>query len=464
MDRRLSAGVVAIAFLLFAWPVWAAADAPGEATLLRVFLKEGGALTSYGEFARLGDRVVFSMPTGAPGPDVPLHLVDIPADRVDWERTARYADAARAHHYIETRAEDDYAALTSEVAGTLNDVAFTTDAARRLAAVERARKTLASWPQSHFNYRDTDVRQMLTMLDEAIADLRAATGEERFDLAVVAFTAPQPFEPVVPPPTPMEAIAQTLLAARLTESSVERTSLLNAALVGLDREAASLPEDWAAAVRTEARAAIEIEAGIDRGYKTLAERIMAAVDQRAKLGDVRSVERALVRLRLGDAALGGKRPDAVNALVTAVEAKLDATRRLRLARDRWALRAPVFLQYRLAIGASVDQFARLKPLLERIKSLAGSSPASLAAIRRNVAQVVKAAAAVTPPDELRPTHALLVSAAELAGQAARIRREATLSGDMARAWDASSAAAGALMLGARVRSELQELLRPPQLQ
>jgi len=51
----------------------------------------------------------------------------------------------------------------------------------------------------------------------------------------------------------------------------------------------------------------------------------------------------------------------------------------------------------------------------------------------------------------------------LAGQAAQVRRAATLAGDMARAWDASSAAAGALMLGSRARTDIQTLLRPPQL-
>jgi hypothetical protein len=56
-----------------------------------------------------------------------------------------------------------------------------------------------------------------------------------------------------------------------------------------------------------------------------------------------------------------------------------------------------------------------------------------------------------------------MSAAQLADNAARIRREATLAGDIGRAWDASSAAAGALMLGARARSDIQTQLRPPQL-
>ena len=60
-------------------------------------------------------------------------------------------------------------------------------------------------------------------------------------------------------------------------------------------------------------------------------------------------------------------------------------------------------------------------------------------------------------------HSLLVSAVQMADTAARIRREATLAGDVGRAWDASSAAAGALMLGARATTDIRNLSRPPQL-
>ena len=36
-----------------------------EASLLRVFLVDGTTLTSFGEYARVGDRIVFSMPLGS---------------------------------------------------------------------------------------------------------------------------------------------------------------------------------------------------------------------------------------------------------------------------------------------------------------------------------------------------------------------------------------------------------------
>ena len=81
------------------------ASAADEATMFRVFLKDGRSLVSYGEVARVGDRVVFSMPTGV-GANPTLRLVDIPADQIDWDRTDRYAVSARSGRYLETQAEN----------------------------------------------------------------------------------------------------------------------------------------------------------------------------------------------------------------------------------------------------------------------------------------------------------------------------------------------------------------------
>ena len=105
----------------------------------------------------------------------------------------------------------------------------------------------------------------------------------------------------------------------------------------------------------------------------------------------------------------------------------------------------------------------MKPALEDIKALSGSTPGSLVATERAVSRIVQLVVAIVPPAEFVAAHALLVSAAQLARNAAQIRREAVLAGDLARAWDASSAAAGALMLGSRAKSDIQTILRPPQL-
>lgn len=458
-NRTFAATLLAAALLASARV--AAAD---EATLLRVFLTDGTSLVSYGEPARVGSRVIFSMPS-ATTLNPPLHLVNISADRVNWDRTNRYAATARATHYIQTQAETDYTVLSSEIAQALNDVTHISDPARRLAIAEDVRKRLGEWPQNHFNYRQTEVRQMLAMLDEAIADLRVVSGASgRFNLSFAAFADPPTIpEPLLPPPTPREAIEQVLAAARLVDNASERVSLLTTAIVELDREKAVLPAEWTVATRTQTDAAIKKELRLDRSYRWLTRRMVAIADERARLADVAGLERVIRTIHRRDEALGAKRPDAVNALVAAVEAKLDAVRRLQLARDRWALRAPAFRQYGAAIRAPMDLLAELKPSLERIKSLSGSSSANLSAVELLAGRILTLASAIVPPEEIRAAHALLISAVQLACNAAQIRREATLAGDMARAWDASSAAAGALMLGAKARSDIQHLLRPPQL-
>lgn len=460
MHKRRAVGALVLLCLLAQLGIAGAAD---DAVQLRLFLRDGSSLVSYGEFARVGDRVVLSMPTAA-GPNPPLQLVTLGADRVAWERTNRYAAAARAAHYLETQAGFDFAALSNQVAQTLNAVTVAKETAARLKLVENARKMLSEWPANHFNFRQTEVRQMVGMLDEAIADLQAATGAQQFAFTLSAFAEPPGIaEPLLPAPTPQEAIEGILTAARLADTPAERTALMSTAISALERDSAGLAAEWVEATRSATNAAIAVEVRLDRSYRSLTRRMMTLADRRARSADVLGIERLLARIYIRDAALGSKRPDAVIALLAAVEDKLDAARRLRLARDRWALRAPVLAEYQVAIRRSMSLFARLKPSLEGIKLLSGTSPVALVALQRSVDSIVEQASAIVPPDELRAAHALLISAAQLAENAGRIRREATLAGDMARAWDASSAAAGALLLGARARTDIQDLLRPPQL-
>src|SRR5438552_9233077 len=117
MNTRTLAGVLMLASLLMRGSSALAAPGAADATLFRLFLKDGGTLVSYGEIARVGDRVVFSMPTGA-GTPPPLHLTNLSADRIDWPRTERYATSARSGRYLETQAEHDYTELSNQVAQT----------------------------------------------------------------------------------------------------------------------------------------------------------------------------------------------------------------------------------------------------------------------------------------------------------------------------------------------------------
>src|SRR5262249_3921999 len=125
---------------------------------------------------------------------------------------------------------------------------------------------------------------------------------------------------------------------------------------------------------------------------------------------------------------------------------------------------PEFRSYWTAMRVPLDRLARLEPALEGIKLLSGTSPMTLSMLEKTVSIILREVMKIVPPEEFRSAHALLVSAAQLAANAERIRREATLAGDLSRAWDASSAAAGSLMLGARARQDMQTLLKPPQIQ
>ena len=167
--------VAAVSWLMFGAPALAQSDVP----LLRVFLTDGTSLTSYGEWVRLDDKVVFSLPLStASSPD--LQLVTLAAARVDWAKTERYAESARAVHYASTRAEDDYAQFSNQVAAVLTGVAREPDPARRLALAESARAALADWPRQHHGYRAVDVLQMPSLVDQVVSDLGAATGQDRF--------------------------------------------------------------------------------------------------------------------------------------------------------------------------------------------------------------------------------------------------------------------------------------------
>src|SRR5215470_2056072 len=101
MKTRTLAGVLLLSGLLVHGGIARAQTTDSGATLFRVFLKDGGTLVSYGEVARVGDRV-------------------------DWDRTERYAMSARSGRYIETQAENDYTELSNQISQTLSEVGQST--------------------------------------------------------------------------------------------------------------------------------------------------------------------------------------------------------------------------------------------------------------------------------------------------------------------------------------------------
>jgi hypothetical protein len=436
----------------------AAAAAP---PLFRVILKDGTALVSFGEFTRVGDRVVFSMPLDSPRGDR-LQLVNLPESAVNWESTEQYSAAARYAQYVATRAEADFAVLTGEVAQALNAIALAKDPARRLQLAEDARRLLVAWPLEHYGYRSADVNDMLSLLAGTISELRGEAGVRRFDFSLVA-TIEQPTMPLLPDPTATQAIDQVLLAARLSDVPIERITLLRSAISTIDARASELPREWARQTRASAEAILGAELDIERRYAELTRASVLKATAAAAQGDVRAVEKAVTTLQARDRALGQKRKDQVAGLLAMLQEQLDSARRLRLLRDQWARKAEAFGAYQAAASGPIDRLVKLGPRLEDVKSLAGPDVSALPGLIQSFERVSRQLALITPPAEMAAPHATLQSAAELGQQAMRTRERAATHADVAIAWDASAAAAGSMMMLAQARRQIDALMRPPEL-
>ncbi len=437
-----------------------------QTVLYRVFLADGSTLVSFGEFARVADRVVFSMPldslgaSGAPR----LQLVTIPASAVDWATTDRYTDSARASHYASTRGEAEFATLSGQVAWALNAIPLTNDPRKRLHLAEQARQAVGEWSRTSFGYRARDIADLKALLDEVVSELRVSAGVDRFELNLVANVEPPPPIPLMPAPTLKESIEQVLTAARLSPEPAGRVDLLRSAMVLLDGAQTALPASWVTGMRTRAIAELSAELRLEKSYGDLTATTLAAGNVYAKRADVRGVERLVKKALETDEALGRRRPDVLSALLTALDEKLNAARRLRLARDNWQLRAAAYKAYRRDLAKPLVRVDRAKAALDDIRRLAGPHPSALERADRQLGEASSALARVKPPDDLRSIHTMLTSALQLARSACRVRRQAVESGRLAVAWDASSAAAGALILLDRATSDLARVLKPPQLQ
>jgi hypothetical protein len=428
-----------------------------DTALYRVFLTDGGVLVSYGEFARVADRVILSVPLGGTDSNPVLHLLTIDEKSVDWARTNAYVEAARARRYAETRGEDDFARLTRAVADALYQAGTVDDPVRRLALAEAARRRLAEWPQQHYGYRAEDLAQMSAWLDQVVSELRVAAGQSSFDLTFVARPSPAPVVQLLPAPDLRERAELGLVAARTTTDAAERVSLLRAVLDSLQPGA---PDGtWMADVYARASRELAVETKIDTAYTELRTRTLKRAASLAPRADVRGLESLVRSVIEEDKRLRNARPADIAGLLAALDAQIDAARRLRLARDAWELRRSALLRYWSDIRAGLDRVLGLRQWLTDVRQLAGPSPGAL----RRTAYEAKFAghqlAAVTPPPEVASAHSALGAACAMAARAATTRLDALRSGSMDDAWAASSAAAGSLMLLDQAVQELQRLTR-----
>ena len=449
-------------FVCLAVPCAARADA--DATLFRVFFADGTSVVSYGELARAGDQVIFSMPVGGPPDDPWLHPVALPSDLVDWPRTERFALSARYQHYAVTRGEADYQRLTDQVAALLNDIALSTDRERALALAEEARVTLAAWPRAHFGYRQHDVRDIVGLLDASISRLRSGAPSNRFEVSLVAMTEPIEIEPIALMPSGREQLEQIVRVLRFTTSARDRVALLRSGLTLLADKRAPVAGADIGSIKRSFEDQLRDEERIDRRYAQFSKDVFESAARAAADARIADVQRALNQIPKGDDRLGRRRPEVVQALTGSVQAQLDRARQLRLMRDQWTVRQSLFRDYERSVGRDVTQLADARPLLEAIRTLDGPHPDRLAKLRTLLSGGAARLQRLAIPEYLRSTHDLIVGAWRFAESAVNGRAQAVSSGNVAAAWQASSAAAGALMMLSRAEQEIRALREPPKLQ
>jgi hypothetical protein len=149
------------------------------------------------------------------------------------------------------------------------------------------------------------------------------------------------------------------------------------------------------------------------------------------------------------------------SLLAMLDGKLDAARRLRLARDNQVARSEQWRHYRAALVEPLAIMRDSRDSLDQIRRLAGPSRARLGRLAARTARARTVMAAVVAPPDGADVHGLLTNAFQLASRAVESRQRAVTSGDMKIAWEASAAAAGALMLFERASEDLKALQTAP---
>lgn len=450
-------GVAILCLAASATPIAAQTTPIGAGAVFRVFLKSGDALPSYGESANAGDRVVFTLMIGAEPPGNSMQLISLPVDRVDTERTLAYANSLRLEHYAATRGAVDYAAMTQEVQRALSEVTAVTDPKRRLELAEAARKRLMDWSVGTYGYRAAEVRQMADLFDEVIAELRAAAGEKQFSLDLRMGPEPRN-EPLLPMPTRAEFVRLAIQAAHAADSEDDRIAILQAAAVLAN--AAPLEAELTAKLAGE----LALEKQANAAYAELAASLRARADAALKKGDVAAMVDTIAALKARDQELGGRRPQMTAALMGELDRDLGRVREYRAALDHYYVIRGTLLSYEKNVRPVMSGFDGLAPIFAAVKEARFTAYERLVKSEERLHSYIEALELVQAPAELADIQSTLMSSLQMASHAVSRRMRAEASGSKTAAAEASSAAAGALLLAEQARTQLVARLYPPKIQ
>lgn len=467
-DRMLSARILAGVLMCLATAGAGIAAPAGEEVgtdvpLFRIYLADGSSVVSYGEYVRVDEEVVFSTPLGSSRGDPRLQVITLPAALVDWTRTERYSRSLRYQQYAAVHGEADFARMSADISAMLNRMAVEADPARAREIADQARAKLVEWPATHFGYRQHDISSIVALIDDLVANLAGSPEDGSAALTLVAMTPAVDLEPVLGMMSPRDQVTRLVTLVSQLPRSADRLALLRAALTILDDPASEITASDTAAVRRSLQAQIQGELITDERYAGLVRRLTDEARRAAAGARVTSVERVLASIDAEDAKLGRKRPELVQALISEIDSQLEAARDLRLRRDQWELRRHVYRSYVDTISVQVAQLVKAESQLDAIRRQAGPSPGRLLSLQDALKGGAERLERVVAPEQLRQAHELFVTAWRMAQGAVDTRHSAVVSGDVAVARQASSAAAGSLMLLSRAQAELRSALEMPKL-
>jgi hypothetical protein len=436
------------------------AQAIDQGAVFRVFLADGRSVASVGEHVVIGDRVVFTMAIGGSGAPSETPFMSLPVAAVDLERTAAYAKAVRRAYYAATRGEEDYQALSSEVARALDAIQTTADRKQRLQMAIDARQRLLTWSQDNYGYRASDVRELASQFDSVIASLRAQAGEPATLDLMSGDIGKHRDEVLLPAMGLRESIEAVLSASAAADTGVDRETVLRAALAVLDGSPLKTDET----LRAELTRHLDAELLADRAYAALSASLISRADAALRTGNVKAAEALTGELAARERTLGSQRAGDIQALSDALAAKIEATRAYRLALDHYALIRPTLLQYERDVRPTLAGMDGLAPILQAIRDMAGGpSYHYLDLAEERLARMADDLPKISVPDDLvmRQVHATLVSAILMARQACARHRRVLVARNAQIEQEGSSAATAAQMLIARARADLITRLYPP---
>jgi hypothetical protein len=426
------------------------AQAPELGSTYRVFLKNGDALPSYGEAAVVADRIVFNLSIGGSDGPLTLQLISLPLPLVDLDRTTRYAEAMRAAFFAATRGEAEYGAMTAALSRDLEALSEVTDRRRQLVLAEELRERLVAWPRTRFNYRADDVEKLAGLVGDVVNELKAAVGEKTVELELTAGPPSSTREPLLPSPRRREAIQLSLSASSAADNGEDRLAVLRAA------SAVVPPDDRDLANVVARRLDEEVRAGVS--YAALSAEIRKRARAAVETGDPRTVERLETELLGRDQQLGFRRPQLVQGLVDEIRAARDAATARREVLDKYAAVRRRLLAYELQVRPAFSALDGLRSVLQYFRDMRSVSFERTVETYDRFDRLRVQVEGVEPPVEVSGVHATLVSAMRMAVEAAARRREAAATNALPALRAASSAAAGALLLGDRARADLVDSL------